>query len=35
MEKAEYNASATKDETKPPCAREIKAEKLKQNMSFN
>lgn len=34
-EKAENNALATKDECKPLCAREIKAEKLKQNMRFN
>lgn len=34
-EKTENNALATKDECKPPCARQIKAEKLKQNMSFN
>lgn len=34
-EKAENNALAAEDECKPHCAREIKAEKLKQNMSFN
>lgn len=28
MEKAENNALATKDESKPPCGRERKAEKL-------
>lgn len=34
-EKAENNALATKDKCKLLYAREIKAEKLKQNMSFN
>lgn len=34
-EKAENNTLVTMDECKPPCSRKIKAEKLKQNMSFN
>lgn len=38
MEKAQISADAAKDEHKPPCTTvplEIKAEKLKQNRSFN
>lgn len=38
MEKAQTNADATKDEHKPPCTitpLKTKAEKLKQNISFN